>query len=108
MSAASAESSHLPLTRAEEVALREAVIWHDGKAVGLDLRAVDRLVTVRTASALRQAGVKVAKMRHTVSGRRVANAEWLGEVVYAMGDDVIYQAKRRGLRDVTTPSGEPS
>lgn len=58
------------------------------------LRDLPRVIAAAQAQVLHDAGAKVGRMRHTISGRRVANADWLGQVVYAMGDDVEYQAER--------------
>lgn len=57
--------------------------------------AVEKIKAEAAGAALTEAGARVANMRHTISGRKVANAEWLGQVVYAMGDDIAYEAERR-------------
>lgn len=38
------------LTEAEKIALRGAVIWHDGVAVGYDLPTIERLIRERVAA----------------------------------------------------------
>ena len=44
--------------------------------------------------ALHAAGAKIAQYRNGVTGRRVANAELFGQMVYAMGDEITYQQER--------------
>lgn len=75
---------------------------HDCYALALNV-VETAWVAQAKAAALREAGVKVAQMRHTISGRRVANAEWLGQVVHAMGDDVELQAERAARKSRFRP-----
>lgn len=65
------------------------------KAVAVIAPLIEQARRDGAVEALREAGPKLARMRHTASGRRVANAEWLGEVVWAMADDMEWQAERR-------------